>query len=366
MVAAALVALGYTFWPRAEASVAGFVKATGVVEGETYVVASPLPGRLEVVLAREGDRVEAGDEVARLRAETLTAVRDQAAAQVRLAVDQQAQLRASIAAARHQALQAEMSEQQALIEADLAVAQAESGLRQAESQRDLARREAERAQLAYGAKLIGESELDKAKTVEAVALAQFELAQAALEAASKARSLLDQPTHAKLAAEALVSQAVAALSLAESQEFAARAGLAQAEAALADAVVRAPISGTVVSRLANDGEVLGPGAPILSIVDLRRLRVAVYVPENEMSLIQVGGAARLTVDGMARAFEARVSRIANQAQFTPRNVQTKSERTRLVYRVELTVDNMDGALKPGVPADVWIRVDAAAAWPVGN
>ncbi len=106
-------------------------------------------------------------------------------------------------------------------------------------------------------------------------------------------------------------------------------------------------------RSIQPGEVIGPGTPAMTIGILDELTVTVYLPENRYGQISLGDQARVNVDSYPdESFPAEVSAIADEAEFTPRNVQTSEERQTTVYAVELRISEPDGRLKPGMPADV--------------
>jgi multidrug resistance efflux pump len=161
-------------------------------------------------------------------------------------------------------------------------------------------------------------------------------------------------------AEAGVTQGEAALAQIESQIQSAEYALTQAEAMLATVdlqiekmTIQAPASGVVLVRSVEAGEVLAPGMAALSLGDLEELFITVYVPENRYGEIRLGDAAQVSVDSFPdEVFDAVVVRIADQAEFTPRNVQTEEDRQTTVYAVEVRVLEPQGKLKPGMPADV--------------
>lgn len=115
----------------------------------------------------------------------------------------------------------------------------------------------------------------------------------------------------------------------------------------------APIDGVVVDVIMRPGEVAAAGATLLTIADLNKLTLTVYVPQNQLGQVHLDQPVQITVNSFpGRVFEGHVSRIADRAEFTPRNVATQEERVNLVFAVEITVHNEDGALKMGMPADV--------------
>ena len=180
------------------------------------------------------------------------------------------------------------------------------------------------------------------------------------------------------ALEAQADQAGAALAQADAQVLAAQArldGLSagataeqiaalqarvdQAQAALdallssqARRTIRAPTDGIILDIVAHPGEIAAPGATLITLADLSQVRLTVYVPTPQLGQVRLGQSVQVTVDSFAgRVFEGRVVRIADRAEFTPRNVATSEERANLVFAVEIDLPNEEGALKPGMPAD---------------
>ena len=161
-------------------------------------------------------------------------------------------------------------------------------------------------------------------------------------------------------AEQSIVQAEATLGQAQAAVQQAEKGIAQAETALELLDVRlkqltvlAPVDSVVLVRAIQPGEILQPGAAALTLGQLDSLTITVYVPEDRYGEINLGEMAEVAVDSFpGRSFSARVSRIADRAEFTPRNVQTEEGRRTTVFAVELTVDDPEGLLKPGMPADV--------------
>jgi HlyD family secretion protein len=182
-------------------------------------------------------------------------------------------------------------------------------------------------------------ELQEGIDPEALALAQARLktAEASLEVA-KAGTSPEQ------------------LAVAQAQVDVAQGALEVIQTQIAKLKITAPSDGVVLTRSAEPGEVLVAGAPLLTIVQLDDLTITVYIPEDRYGSIRLGQAATVTADSFPRqSFEATVSRIADKAEFTPRNVQTEEGRSTTVFAVELALSNPGGLLKPGMPADVTFR-----------
>jgi HlyD family secretion protein len=144
----------------------------------------------------------------------------------------------------------------------------------------------------------------------------------------------------------------------------ARAALGEQQRYLDEMTVRAPTAGTVLVRTIERGEWVQPGTPLFSMVDLNQLYLKIYVPEPDIGKIVHGQPARVHIDAFPkRFFPARVSKIASEAEFTPKNVETREERVKLVFAVELALDdNPGGALKPGMPADAVVRLEDGPEW----
>jgi HlyD family secretion protein len=171
---------------------------------------------------------------------------------------------------------------------------------------------------------------------------QVKQAQASLDAANAQLTQVkddDNSTDADVAAaQAQVNQARIAVDMARTQ-----AGYAR---------VTAPVAGTATNKVADVGEIAAPGGSLAIIADTTHLTVTIYVPETEIAQVRLGQTGTVSTDSTSTEYPAKVTFISSQAEFTPSSVETKDQRVKLVYRVKLSVDNKDGALKPGMPADV--------------
>lgn len=128
--------------------------------------------------------------------------------------------------------------------------------------------------------------------------------------------------------------------------------------------ITAPLTATVLIKAVEPGEFVRPGQPLVTLLDLTRAEVRVFIPESRIGQVELGALARLRVDAFPdRLFEARVARVDQTAQFTPRDIHMPDERVRLVFGVMLVIDNPDGVLKPGMPTDAWILWQPDAGWP---
>lgn len=136
------------------------------------------------------------------------------------------------------------------------------------------------------------------------------------------------------------------------------------ERRIAKTSIEAPIDGTVLVKAREEGEFVQTGQTVAVLVDLSRVELKVFIPEKDIGKVGLGDPARLRVDAFPnRLFEATIARVDQRAQFTPRDIHLPEERVRMVFGVTLAVDNPDGVLKPGMPADAWILWQQDAGWP---
>lgn len=181
---------------------------------------------------------------------------------------------------------------------------------------------------------------------------------------SASRSQLDRAENEQREASAQLESRLAQLDAlaAQIEVVGYRVGLIQNQ--LVKSRITAPIAGTVLIKGAEGGEVVSPGQIIAVMVDLSRMELKVYLPEADIGKIKLGDPARIHVDAFAnQMFDGRVERVDAFAQFTPRAVHMPDERVRMVFGVTLAVSNPNGYLKPGMPADAWLRWDPSVPWP---
>jgi multidrug resistance efflux pump len=258
--------------------------------------------------------------------------------------------------------QAEQAVEQAKAAAHTAHEAEISGIQAAEAQAQAA--EATSAKLKNGAT---KETLASAQTALANAQRMLDLMVAIRENPQQLQAAVDGAQAQLNSAEAQLAQAQAKLDLVKSgarveQIQAAEAQLAQARAAqrqievqLAKATLTSPRDGVVLSRSLHEGEQANPGATLMTVGALDPVRLTIYVSETDIGRVRQGQKANITVDSFpGKAFEGTVTFIAQEAQFTPRNVQTKDERATTVFAVRIELPNADHALKPGMPADAVI------------
>ena len=320
-----------------------FISATGRIEGREVTLApKSIRGRVARLLADEGQTVSRGQLLAELEVAQLDAQYAAASATV-------AGLDAQIRQAELDAGYAAKNSDASIAAAQAALATAEAHVARAQAVRANAASAFERAESLLAAGAIAQQDLERAEM--ALRTADADLAAAGKEVAyAQANVAL-----ARASVETIAIKRQQLRVLQESRRTAA-AKLAEADANRAERLIESPLDATIVSRTVEVGDVVGPGSPLFQLVDMNRLYVKVYVPEPEIGKLRLRAAAEVGVDAFpGRSFTARVSKIYDQAEFTPKNVETPEERLKLVFGVELALDNADDVLKPGMPADCRIR-----------
>ena len=301
------------------------LRASGYVEATEVRLAPEVGGRILAIEVDEGDRVAVGATIARLDAtDTELALKRADAERAQAA----AQLRLLQAGSRPEEIRQAGAQAQAAV-ADITAAEAE--LKAAAA--DLARFEALLASNAGSRK-----QRDDAATRRDVAAARVEAAKDRARGANEGT--------ARLRAGARREEIAAA----QARIDAVDAQIAVLRKALADAVVKSPVAGVVTARSVDAGEIVAPRTPIVVVTDLDRAWANVYVDEPVVPRLTLGQAIPIITDAGHR-LEGRITFISPKAEFTPRNVQTAEERTKLVYRIKVTTDNRQGVLKAGMPVE---------------
>lgn len=316
MIVVPVALVGVAVWALGRSSgESGDIRASGTVEATEADLGFQVAGRVATIDVREGDLVAAGQVLARLDVAELEAVRQAARSEVDAAEARLTELRRGARPAE--------------------LAQAEAALRSAQQRAEDAARDAERARRLFSGGAVSRQALDKAETA-------LEVAEATRQQADDALALVREgPRRETIDAQAArVAQA--------------RANLERTEATLANGTISAPFAGRVTLRHREPGESVSPGVPVLTLLDPEDRWVRIYVREDQVGRVSVGMPASIVSDTYPdRVHRGEVVFIGGEAEFTPRNVQTEEERTKLVYPVKVRiVDDPDFELKPGIPADV--------------
>jgi HlyD family secretion protein len=298
---------GYQFWQSKQAALPeGIASGNGRVEAKLVDVSAKEPLRVKDILVNEGDLVQRGQVLAHLDTVTIEA---------ELAGDKSAAL-----AAREQ------------------LAAAKSAIVKRTSEVKLARIEVDRSRKMLAERASSQREFDVRTTALAASEASLEQDQARLQSAQQ-----DIET--------------------------AEAKVAKTQSRIADATLTAPVQGRVLYRLAEPGEVLGPGGKALTLVNLEDVYMEIFLPSAEAAAIKIGADARITVDhAPGRSVAGKVSFVSPEAQFTPKQVETKSEREKLMFRVKIQLPNVLATeyieqIKTGVRGVGYVKVNDSAVWP---
>jgi HlyD family secretion protein len=370
VVAAAAGSGAYWFRTNQGPISPGEIRVSGNIETTIAEVSFKIAGRVVERPVDEGYMVKKGDLAALLddsdlKCDVAMRAADLEAAQAALAeleagsrVEEIAAAKAAMEKARHawEDLQAGSRPQE--------IVAAEAALSAAAAQRAQAQSDFGRSKQLFDKKMISNEEYDAAKTVYDVAMQRYREAyeRLALVKEGSRKQQID-------AAEAAYHQAKAQYDLVKAGPRKetidqARAKVRQAEAALQLAQTRlgyatlaVPLTGVVLSKNIEPGEYVAAGTPVVTVGDLVNVWLRAYIQERDLGKVKVGQKAKVTTDTYPKAYEGRVSFIAQEAEFTPKNVQTEQERVKLVYRIKIDITNPNMELKPGMPADAVIETE---------
>jgi HlyD family secretion protein len=380
LLAAGLTLAGWAWW-RDRQSARDIIQASGRIEVTEVGVSSKVTGRVTKRYVDEGTDVKAGQLIADLEGEDLEAQLRQAQATLQSAEARLLQARTTLRVeptmVRTQIRQAEENlrsaeERLGLLKAGSRPQEIEEGranLQQNQARLDIARltRDRYRGLLTDGA--VAKQDLDRAET-------DFQAAEAAVRATRERLAILEEGSRTEdiRAAQAERDRAAAALEaahanaatldlrqqdvrVAEAAVREAQANVRRLETQVAELKVYAPLDATVLTKAAEEGEVIAAGKPLVLLGDLDHPWIKVYVTETEVGKVMLGASARILVDSFPQQpFRGTVTWIADQAEFTPKNIQTKEERVNLVYAVKIAIDNAQRKLKAGMTADAELLI----------
>jgi multidrug resistance efflux pump len=350
----------------------GRLTASGTIETTEVVIAPEQGGRVAEVLAAAGENVTAGQPLVRLDATLLAGQLAQAQAQLAAAQANYAMLEAGPTEAQLSAAEAAVTraqtqldavtEQRDEVETQLADVEAQIADLQSQIAETTAQLQGAQATLQGTGSAEAQTAVTQAQSTLAGLNAQLAMAQQLQTALTSQLQLLNNQIPV---AESGVDAAQAQLDLlaagarpeqleaAQAQVDAVQATVNLLETQIARQTLTAPIDGVVLARAIEPGEVAAPAATLLVIGELGNLVITVFVPEDEYGQIELGQTAMITADSFpGESFTGTVQRIADKAEFTPRNVQTAEGRASTVFAIELAISDGAGQLKPGMPADV--------------
>jgi HlyD family secretion protein len=295
----------------------GTIESSGILEAVEVNVASKVSGQLLQLNIREGDVVEKGDTLALIDNETQQLLLQQMQAGVDLA---DAQYRLLLNGARLEDLNS-----------------AEENVRQAESSFQTAKSDFERIKELFSTNSVSKKQFEDSESRVIITQAQYNSAKQNLQKLHRFARPEDLS-----AAKARVDQAKAQMGLTKKQ--------------IVDSYIIAPVSGTITYKPVEEGELIGTGTIIARISRLEKVELMIYVNEAELGKVKLGSHADVVIDTYPdKNYSATVIYVSPVAEFTPRNVQTKDERTKLVFGIKLEVENPNGELKSGMPADAYLK-----------
>ena len=297
----------------------GTMALSGNVEVTETNVGFKIPGRVVQRLVTEGDKVKAGDLIARLDSAELASIVNQNRASLKEAATKLAELTAGSRAQEIEQARANVNAQ----EAELAKV----------------KKDYERAEVLHKNGAISTSQYDAAKSA-------FDSRRALYKSASETLSLVREGPRKE------------DITIARHRVEQATAALAASEQRLKDTEVYTPTNGVVLRKNVEPGETIAAGTPVVTLGDLENPWIKVYVKEDKLGLVKLGQKAKVTTDSYkGKSYEGTVTYISSEAEFTPKTVQTPEERVKLVFGVKVSVKNEQQELKPSMPADVRILVN---------
>lgn len=321
---------------------------SATVEGTEVDIVVRIPDRILRIAAEEGDSVEAGAVLVELECKEPRAALAQAEAAVAAGEAGAAATRVGVDIARNAVDTADRQH-----DAASAVAKATRSQRKAlQVQKDAASRAAKRIETVLSAGGSTEQQLDQAQSQAAGIGKQMAAVEAsALAADAQARVVAS----GRGTAELQVKLGEAQVTAAEKQVDTAKAAVERAKVAVAECTLTAPRAGVVLTRSYEPGEAVNPGARVLTLVDISEVEATFFLPNAELGAAAPGRAVEVVADAFPdRVFAGEIRRVGTEAEFTPRNVQTREDRDRLVYAIEVAIPNADAALRPGMPVEVRI------------
>ncbi|MBX8800110.1 HlyD family efflux transporter periplasmic adaptor subunit [Ochrobactrum sp. MR28] len=336
VVAVLIAAGGYYAWQKLNNNSLpeGIASGNGRIEAVEIDISTKSPGRIRQILADEGDFVNAGDVLAQMDTDQAESQRRQAEAQLR---------RAEISIETARSLVAQREAEQKAAAAIIA---------QREAQLDAAQR-----------RLVRSQQLSESRTVSQQILDDDRANARGVEAAVSAAK-------AQLAAtEAGISAAKAQVVDAEAAVDAAKAAISTIAVEINDATLKAPKPGRVQYRVAQPGEVISAGGRVLNLVDLSDVYMTFFLPTAQAGQVAIGAEARIVLDAAPQfVIPAKISFVADVAQFTPKSVETEEERQKLVFRVKAKIpqellQKYIQQVKTGLPGTVYVKLNSEATWP---
>ena len=266
------------------------ISGSGVFEGTEVLVSSKSAGEITRLLAKEGDSVAVGDTLAQIDVKKLIVQNEQLEAGLR--------------------------------EVDFNIRNAQEAIERAQLNFDNIEKRYNRIKSLFDNGTATQQQMDDIQT-------QYDAAKTAVSSSKNTLQAVQMKKQQVLAQQKLLKLQIS------------------------DGTVLSPSKGVIIDKFVEQGEITGPGMPLVSVVDLQELEIKLYVPETQLGFVKLGSQVDIKIDSYPeKTFSGKIVWISPKAEFTPKNVQTKEARADLVYAVKVLAPNPDGILKIGMPADV--------------
>jgi HlyD family secretion protein len=362
LLLAAGLGAGYWWFHRAPELPPGFASGNGRLEADEIDIDTKFAGRIAKLFVDEGDMVKAGQVVAEMDTQDLRAQLNKSEAVVSQSQRALEEAQKNLAQQQSQV----SSSQAAALQAERALDEANATLQQQQTQVTLAKQELDRAKYLVQRRDVSKEVLDQRQQVFDGAVAGQKAATAKVGGAEQA---LAQAKYAVAATLSARDAAAARVGEAEHAVDAATHDVEYYKVDIADNSLVAPRDGPIEYRVANVGEVLPAGGKVFTMLDASYVYMDIYLPTAEAGRLRIGAEARIVLDAYPdHVIPAKVVFVAKQAQFTPKTVETKDERDKLMFRIRVRIDperlrGREAIVRSGLPGQAYVRTDPAAAWP---
>ncbi len=362
LLLAVAAGVGYWWFHPAPALPPGFAWGNGRLEADAIDIDTKFAGRIGKLFVDQGDMVKAGQVVAVMDTRDLQAQMNKSEAVVRQSQRALEEAQKNLAQQQTQVL----SSQAAVLQAQRALDEANATLLQQQTQVKLAKQELDRTKYLVPRGAATVQQLDQRQQVLDGAVAGQNAAAAKVGEAEQA---LVVANYAVTATQTARDAAAARVGEAEHAVEAATHDVEYYKADIADNSLAAPRDGPIEYRVANVGEVLPAGGKVFTMLDASYIYMDIYLPTAEAGRVRIGSEARIVLDAYPdHVIPAHVVFVAKQAQFTPKTVETKSERDKLMFRIRVRIDperleGHEAIVRSGLPGVSYVRTDPSAAWP---
>ncbi|UWG95737.1 efflux RND transporter periplasmic adaptor subunit [Dehalobacter sp. DCM] len=309
---------GYFGWEHYASADDHMLNASGTIEATTVNLSVKIPGTIGIFEAEPGDEVKPNDLVAEILRNDLIAQLERDRLNVAIAQNNLDELQSGARSQQIKQSQANVNIKQ------VAYNKAQDDLKRAEE--------------LFQEGNLSQVELEGIQNSQKIAFHQLDAAKAELSL------LVEGSSNNKIKA-------------AQNQVKLMEAVVKATEAQLADLQIKSPIDGIIQTKNYETGEYVTAGAVLATVVNLNKVWINVFIPTDDLPFVRLGKEVDFTISGLDTVFKGIITEIASQGEFTPKTIQTKRERANIVFKVKITVDNSQGILKPGMPADVVIKAD---------